>query len=297
MFTLSKCLKTKEHLCATLGINNIPTDLLEFICFSSKALDYDVFIDYIEYLKNTKHGKLKTFSKFKKEINIRLDPKILIGDWRYNESINDYTIGSGFAGSFQENRLYVFNEKAPESGMEIEKHPTVLNHVPMVGVSRNNTEKINHRAQTRKKRILVVSGRYDLFSNIYPSMIRVGKDKYPHVWAAYFGGLKTPRCKLYGSNRLDEISINLLAANDYCGEPNIEFMKRLLEYKFQYNPERMYRLLKTNGKEITYTNFEHNVIWGVCKCSRCEGIGMNLLGRQLMDVRDEERARRERGKK
>lgn len=47
--------------------------------------------------------------------------------------------------------------------------------------------------------------------------------------------------------------------------------------------------LKNTGKEfLVEGNFWHDNIWGDCKCAYCSNIkGQNLLGKLLMQVRDE----------
>ena len=54
-------------------------------------------------------------------------------------------------------------------------------------------------------------------------------------------------------------------------------------------------LLGTSTKELVEGNYWHDNVWGDCSCEKCKNIkGQNLLGKQLMQVRQEIRTVNER---
>jgi ribA/ribD-fused uncharacterized protein len=54
-------------------------------------------------------------------------------------------------------------------------------------------------------------------------------------------------------------------------------------------------LISTQDSEIVESNTWHDNYWGTCTCPRCEGTGLNTLGRIIMQVRDEIRNKDPRG--
>lgn len=65
-------------------------------------------------------------------------------------------------------------------------------------------------------------------------------------------------------------------------EIKVEVMHRVVAAKFMQHPELADRLVDTQGRELVEGNTWGDRTWGVC-----DGVGENLLGRILMDVRDE----------
>ena len=63
-------------------------------------------------------------------------------------------------------------------------------------------------------------------------------------------------------------------------------MLRVLRAKFAQNPELAMQLLATGTRYLEETNTWGDTYWGVC-----EGKGLNMLGKTLMQVRDELRRR------
>lgn len=56
----------------------------------------------------------------------------------------------------------------------------------------------------------------------------------------------------------------------------------------KYRVERFQALLLDTGEAyIQEDNYWHDTYWGVCTCSRCNGEGLNMLGKIIMKVRDE----------
>lgn len=61
----------------------------------------------------------------------------------------------------------------------------------------------------------------------------------------------------------------------------------LLRQKFAYGTFRWQRLMDTGTDQIVEWNDWHDNIWGICVCSKCSGDGENLLGKALMQIRQE----------
>ena len=60
-----------------------------------------------------------------------------------------------------------------------------------------------------------------------------------------------------------------------------EIMRRLLHAKFRQNPDLARRLLATGTQELVEANTWGDTRWGVCN-----GVGENLLGKALVEVRE-----------
>jgi len=72
---------------------------------------------------------------------------------------------------------------------------------------------------------------------------------------------------------------------------DVENMRKCVRMKFDQHPELKKELMKTKGvfiyEDIGNRNGERNEFWGVKKISENEGNGQNMMGRILMELRDE----------
>lgn len=71
-------------------------------------------------------------------------------------------------------------------------------------------------------------------------------------------------------------------------------MKKIVRCKFEQNKELAEKLIATDPKYLEEGNTWHDNTWGVCHCSRCKStdqVGLNWLGKILMEVRSELRER------
>ena len=69
-----------------------------------------------------------------------------------------------------------------------------------------------------------------------------------------------------------------------------DIMLACLRSKFLDNPVMKQKLLATGDEELVEGNFWHDNYWGVCECPKCQEkniTGGNMLGKLLMQVRDE----------
>ena len=66
-----------------------------------------------------------------------------------------------------------------------------------------------------------------------------------------------------------------------------EAMLRVLRAKFKGNEEHRNKLLATGNDTLIEGNYWHDNYWGSCMCQRCGNQGKNMLGKLLMQVREE----------
>jgi len=71
-------------------------------------------------------------------------------------------------------------------------------------------------------------------------------------------------------------------------------MLELVRKKFQ-DEELAKWLMSTGEMVLVESNSWHDKSWGVCYCEKCDGKGLNYLGRILMHVRDELNAKKRLG--
>lgn len=73
----------------------------------------------------------------------------------------------------------------------------------------------------------------------------------------------------------------------------IGVMKDLIRQKFSDKtyPDMAEKLLATGDAELVEGNHWHDNFWGVCHCDECGKDGENHLGKVLMEVREELRAK------
>ncbi len=135
-----------------------------------------------------------------------------------------------------------------------------------------------------RKPILEFQGEYRFLSNFWPALIDYEGITYPSVEHAY-----------QAAKTLDQDTRLVIAATDTPGKtkrlgggvtlrPNWDFIKRqvmkdLLLIKFRKDGPLHNWLMCTRDEEGNYWG---DTYWGVCK-----GVGMNWLGKLLMEVREE----------
>ena len=88
-------------------------------------------------------------------------------------------------------------------------------------------------------------------------------------------------CRTAGDSKREG---NKLTRRPDWEEVKYQVMLDILTDKFKREPIRSW--LKNTGKVgLTEFNTWHDLIWGVCACSKCKNQGQNLLGKALMEVR------------
>jgi len=80
---------------------------------------------------------------------------------------------------------------------------------------------------------------------------------------------------------------NKVKLRENWDEQKLLFMKIALNYKFTKDTTHGKQLIKSIGS-IVETNTWHDNYWGDCTCQKCENIiGQNMLGKLLMEIREE----------
>jgi N-glycosidase YbiA len=139
---------------------------------------------------------------------------------------------------------------------------------------------------TETPQIKSFAGRYRFLSNFYPAKIEYQGRVFYTVEHAY-----------QASKTHNEQDIDAIASAETPGkakrmgrkvklranwnESRVRIMKELLLLKFS-TTELRYRLLDTGDAELIEENNWNDRFWGVCK-----GVGENMLGKLLMEVRTE----------
>jgi len=59
-----------------------------------------------------------------------------------------------------------------------------------------------------------------------------------------------------------------------------EVMRKVLQLKFDQNPDLKQKLIETGDAELIESNWWKDTVWGVC-----DGVGENNLGKLLMELR------------
>lgn len=73
---------------------------------------------------------------------------------------------------------------------------------------------------------------------------------------------------------------------DGWSDAKAALMLELLRLKFQ-NPFLRHKLLATGEAILIEGNTWHDRFYGICRCTKCNNQGLNVLGKLLMQVRDE----------
>lgn len=134
-------------------------------------------------------------------------------------------------------------------------------------------------------------GKYAFLSNFYPSPIEVWIDEEVHLTAPtaehVFQYLKTPSeeegidiLMAQTPGQAKRLGQKCLLRKDW-EEVKDHAMLSVLRAKFA-NPELKEKLIATGDVELVEGNHWNDTYWGVCN-----GIGKNMLGKLLMQVREE----------
>lgn len=129
-------------------------------------------------------------------------------------------------------------------------------------------------------------GKYEFLSNFYPCQITHDGFKYPSTEHAYqasktldfkvrkvIAGLDTPgKAKRYGRHAL---------LRDDWESVKDSVMREVLSIKFLSHSDLAKKLVLTGDEELIEGNTWGDTYWGVCN-----GIGENVLGNLLMEIRE-----------
>lgn len=145
-------------------------------------------------------------------------------------------------------------------------------------------------------------GRYRYLSNFYPCKIEYQGITYPSTEHFYVAMKVNDEQLISGKYYTSADFREMIASIDSPGKikrigreiklrsdwetKKFEVMNWCVRYKFKKNEDLKELLLSTGDQELIEGNHWHDVIWGVCTCSKCPK-GQNNLGKILMEVREE----------
>lgn len=134
--------------------------------------------------------------------------------------------------------------------------------------------------------VLGFSGAYSWLSNFYPSPVVMHGVRYPTVEHAYQAaktedlGERRAILLLPTPGQAKRAGRKLKMRRDWEAV-KVGYMLALLRSKFE-DPELAEKLMATGGLELIEANTWGDTFWGVCG-----GVGENILGKLLMQVRRE----------
>lgn len=135
--------------------------------------------------------------------------------------------------------------------------------------------------------------KYGCFSNFYPCKVEFDGIVYQNseaAWQAQKTLAKHKRMEFaqMTASNAKRAGRRVTLREDW-EEVKYNLMVEVLRAKFTQN-EELGKVLKSTGDATIVENTTgwHDNLWGSCSCPRCDGItGQNLLGKALMQVRDE----------
>lgn len=132
---------------------------------------------------------------------------------------------------------------------------------------------------------MIFRGEYFFLSNFYPSPIKYNGHLFPtaeHAYQASKALNEEDFLKVLNANTPAEAKKlgRSIKKVDNWEEKKVIIMKEILEEKFS-DTSLKNMLLKVEGT-IVEENFWKDTFWGVC-----DGVGKNILGKLLMNIRDE----------
>lgn len=128
-------------------------------------------------------------------------------------------------------------------------------------------------------------GDYWFLSNFCYSPVEYKGIEYPSVECAY-QAQKTDNVALkrkftnISSKEAKRLGCQIKPPADWYNR-NVQIMTELLRLKFE-NPHLKQKLLATGNELLIENNYWNDTFWGVCN-----GVGNNMLGKLLMQIRDE----------
>lgn len=133
------------------------------------------------------------------------------------------------------------------------------------------------------------SGRYFFLSNFYPITVEYDGFVYRNNEAA-FQAQKDPSRRveftLLNPSEAKRLGRRVILRKDW-EDVKVKTMENIVREKFNQNPDIQEKLLATGDEMLVEGNTWNDRCWGVC-----DGVGKNLLGKILMDVRKELKTKR-----
>ena len=133
------------------------------------------------------------------------------------------------------------------------------------------------------------TGEYRFLSNFWLCKIMFEGVEYPSTEHAYVAAKTLKQedrikiSKIETAGKAKRYGREVLLRDDW-DSVKLLIMEDLLRYKFTHHKNLKEKLLATYPKYLKEGNYHNDKIWGVCLKT---GEGTNLLGKILMNVRDE----------
>lgn len=134
-------------------------------------------------------------------------------------------------------------------------------------------------------------GEYRFLSNFFPCWVFYEGISYPSTEHAYQAAKSLDNQVRLIISCLKTPGQSKRAGREIQIRPDWEDVKEqimydLLKLKFSI-PHLKEKLLATGDLQLIEGNTWHDCVWGVCSCTKCGGVGTNLLGKLLIRVRQE----------
>lgn len=133
--------------------------------------------------------------------------------------------------------------------------------------------------------IAAFTGEYRWLSNFWPAPVMLDGVVYPTVEHAYVAAKTTDPAVRHqvllciGPTSVKRFGRTIRLRDDW-DMTRLTVMADLVWQKFQ-EPDLRRRLINTTGRELIEGNTWNDTFWGVCN-----GVGMNHLGRIIMNIRE-----------
>ena len=140
------------------------------------------------------------------------------------------------------------------------------------------------------REIVSFTGEFHFLSNFFPHRIEYEGIVYPSSEHAYqaaktldpelrqkIAEMKTPAKAKRGGK--------ILPLRPDWEQKKFKIMYEICSIKFR-DADLREKLKRTRPAELIEGNTWHDNIWGVCTCRKCPGAGRNLLGKVLMEIRN-----------
>lgn len=129
------------------------------------------------------------------------------------------------------------------------------------------------------KKVPFFKGEFSFLSNFYP----VGNTSVEHLYQAEKANSPQDRSRILEASTPGEAKklARSISLRPDWEQVKVSIMLELLRWKFRQEPFR-FRLLSTGSAYLEEGNWWKDYFWGVC-----DGIGENMLGKLLMQIREE----------
>lgn len=135
-------------------------------------------------------------------------------------------------------------------------------------------------------------GEYRWLSNFWSAVVYRGQLEFPTVEHAYQSAKFTDIAHIVAIQKASTPGVAKSLARKYPLREDWDtiktgIMEDLLRQKFKSGSVLAANLVATGEQELEEGNLWHDMYWGVCHCYKHKGNGKNVLGKLLMQIRNE----------